>query len=181
MSEINVLNSVITGLHITKTSSHPSIRLVVLADDSARAYDNNCLKVIYPSKEDISPSLMEEVVWPKNPRNKRFRDQLVSDIIGKKVGNVPANLCGLFKNLVESGKVKKVFCISTGTKPRASLSPPTRQSFKKMASGRDRRGGGVVLDCKYVLRIRESTRDEVVQEIQEFLSNHDGTEVLGEL
>ena len=166
------------ALHITKTSSHPSICLDVHPDPSRSSYDRNCLKVTCPPLESINSVLLDEVVWPKNEKSKRYEDQLVRHIVGKKVGSVPANLCGMLKELLDSGKVRRLTCYSTASKPRRSESPPAHQKFAKRFSGKDRPGGGVVLDCKYVLAVKASWRKDVIDEIRDFLSSHNGNEAL---
>ena len=139
MCEVTIVNSVITGLHMTKKSSHPDIELVVLPDSTRAAYDPNCMKVVCPELTSIPNVLHDEVVWPRNVKSRRPNDLLVRDVAGGKVGNVPANLCGLFKRLLSAGRVQKINCVSVAPKPRAS--GLGAQSFKKGVNGtRDRRG-----------------------------------------
>lgn len=160
-------------------SSHPDIPLVVVPDPSRRQYDVNCLKILCPLLRDIPSNLHKEIVWPRNIRSGRLKDVLVSDVAGQKIGNVPANLCGLFKDLIDNRRVKSITCYSTGHKPRSSRIVESSQRFLKSAQGgRDRRGGGVVLDCKYILTVDSSNRSAVIEEIRDFLKDHDGQEVV---
>ena len=104
------VNSVIAGIHRTKVGSHPSIELLVEADDSIPGIDPNCMVVRMPLKSQLPPQSLSLVTYPKsrNPRNDRKMDQLLSEVVGKKVGNVPTNLCGVFRRLKVSGKVSKI-------------------------------------------------------------------------
>ena len=102
------LNSTITGIHRTKVGAHPDIPLIVEDDDSIPSIDPNCMLVRFPDLEDIPVHLHKAVTYPKNPEHKRFVDQLVEDVVGKKVGNVPANICGLFRRLKRNGLVRLI-------------------------------------------------------------------------
>ena len=75
-------------------------------------------------------------------------------------------------------EVESIRAYSTAPKPRASSLVKTTQSFRKSSGGRDQRGGGVVLDCRYVLMVKEENVHRVVEEIRDFRSEHDGDEVL---
>ena len=99
------LNSTITGIHRTKVGAHRDIPLIVEDDDSVARIDPNCMLVRFPDLEDIPVHLHKAVTYPKNPEHKRFVDQLVEDVVGQKVGNVPANICGLFRRLKRNGLV----------------------------------------------------------------------------
>ena len=90
------IRSVIAGIHRTKIGSHPSIELVVEADDTIAGIDPNCMLVRLPPLEQLSPDLHHVVTYPKsrNPSDPRKTDQLALNVAGKKVENIPANLCG---------------------------------------------------------------------------------------
>ena len=45
MADIVIVNSIISGLHITRKSSHPDVELKVLPDDSF-TIDPDCMKVV---------------------------------------------------------------------------------------------------------------------------------------
>ena len=73
--------------------------------------------------------------------------------------------------------VHTIHCYSTGDKPRSNRMVPHKQSFCKGGAGAlDRRGGGVVLDCRYQLRIVNGMRSRVVRELEDFLDSNDGPE-----
>ena len=116
-------------------------------------------------------------MWPQKPASKRCKDVLVRDVAGMKIGNVPANLCGLFKKLLMSGLAQSVLCYATANKPRSTIVPPSQSFRKSQLRSRDR-GGRAVLDCKYVLKIQNSSRISAVGKINEFLVNNDGQEAI---
>ena len=176
MSEIIIRNSTISGLHATKTSSHPDVVLSVLPDTTWK--DPNALQVKVPSLENLPPQSLELVTWPKNLARKRYTDQVVRDVAGKKVGNVPANLCGVLKELLRDGIATQITARSIAEKPRASANPPTRQSFEKRVGGLDRRGGGVVLDCYYTVRVTSVGRSVAVRRLEDVIADIGGDERL---
>ena len=98
--------SVVTGIHITGVGSHEALALAVEKDDSIPHIDPMCMKVVCPNKVD--ECFLKAVTYPKNPQRKRFYDQHVEDILGKKVGNVPANICKLFRRLIDNGHVQEI-------------------------------------------------------------------------
>ena len=92
------------------------MKLVVQDDVNAQDIDENCMMVKVPPIEDIPVELHNAVSYPKsrNPKDPRKTDQLVYEVAGKKVGNVPANLCDLFRSLIKSRKVKKMISSNNG-------------------------------------------------------------------
>ena len=174
MQEVTIHNSFITGLHATKCGSHPDVILNVVVDN-CRYQDADCMKVICP--EEVPKEWERLVTWPRNPKRNRFFNQHVIDLTGLKIGNVPGNLCGLFRGLLDSGDCYQINAKSTSNKPRVRSSPSVSASFKKMPTGvPDRVGGGVILDCVYILRVHDF--DQVERKVKDFLDNHDGTESL---
>ena len=175
-----ILTSVITGLHETKISSHRDVKLKVENDDSIPDIDVNCMVVRIPPIEDIPLELHGAVAYPKsrNPRDPRKKDMLVKEVAGKKVGNVPANLCGLFRRLKASGKVKEIHSFSVGERPVRSDKPATMQKYCRR-NQLDRRGGGMILECQYVLVLGTSVdRSSVLAEIQSLLNEMEGNETV---
>ena len=116
------VTSVVSGIHRTKVGSHRDIQLLVEDDNSVPSIDPNCMLVRFPDLEDIPGRLHNAVTYPKNPSNKRYIDQLAKDVVGKKVGNVPANFCGLFRQLKRKGLVQEIKCYATGERPSATYS-----------------------------------------------------------
>jgi hypothetical protein len=80
-------------------------------DDTVHEIDSECMLVRAPLLEDIPPHLHDEIAYPKSrdPRSLRRRNQLVRETVGRKIGNVPSNLCGLFRRLRSSGEVKGIY------------------------------------------------------------------------
>ena len=90
MSKVVIKCSTVTGIHRTNVSSCEEVTLLVLKDDTIPHIDPDCMKVVFPAT--VPSAIMDNVTWPKNPAHKRYHDQYVRDCLGKKVGNVPANL-----------------------------------------------------------------------------------------
>ena len=95
MEKIVIKFSTIRGIHRTKVSSCEEVTLLVERDDSIPHIDKDCMKVMFPAA--VPMHLLDNVTWPKNPDHKRYTDQRVRDCMGKKVGNVPANLARFFR------------------------------------------------------------------------------------
>ena len=105
-----IINSRISGIHKTKVGAHRDVKLLVLEDDSIQHIDPDCMFVRVPLLEDIPSELHSAVAYPKsrNPRDPRQTNQLVKETAGRKVGNVPSNMCGLFRKLKRDAKVKEI-------------------------------------------------------------------------
>ena len=76
-------------------------------------------------------------------------------------------------------QVRLYFSFPVGLKPRPSTTPPTKSKYRKSpyAGGRDRRGGGLVLDCHYIIEVKcPSYRSAVVSELRSFLDALGGDE-----
>ena len=172
------VTSVVTGIHRTKVGSHREIELLLEKDDSIPNIDPNCMIVRFPGLEDIPQRLHNAVTYPKNPDHKRYVDQLVKDVVGRKVGNVPANFCGLFRRLKRDGHVRKIECFSTGERPRPSIQPHTQQKYREQRR-MDRRGGGLVLDCHYILKLHATAdRASVVGKVRDLIAQNEGDETV---
>ena len=102
------VTSVVTGIHRTKVGSHKEIALLVDNDDSIPHIDPDCMVVRFPGIEEIPEQLHKAVTYPKNTDHKQYVDQLVEGVVGKKVGNVPANICGLFRQLKRNGLIRDI-------------------------------------------------------------------------
>lgn len=98
MNKVVIINSTVTGIHQTNIGSCEEVVLKVVKDDSIPNIDPHCMKVMFP--ETVSVEILNKVTWPKNPAHKRFNDQLVRDCLGKKVGNVPANMGEFFRKCI---------------------------------------------------------------------------------
>jgi len=147
MKVLKVTNSAIKGYHIFKIKPHESIKMLVIPELN-NSYDANAMLIQMPAIQDIDENLHEE--------NTGKDDTKVTDIAGKKVGRVPANLAVIFRKLLTSGKIKSISCVSEG-RPRHSLNPHFKQFFYKNArSGRDRRGGGAIIPCTFEINCYET-------------------------
>ena len=180
MSSIIVVeNSTITGIHKTKNGASEFIAMNVIKDDTIGYIDPDSMRVMFPSS--VSSAFLKEITYPKKKARKRFQDQLAEDILGKKVGNVPANLCGLFRSLLDSGSGRNIKCFaSSGSRLRPSRNPASQKKFKKGLDGqKDRRDGGLVLDCRYELSV-QNRLPQVINKVKEFLEHHDGDETLAQ-
>jgi len=60
----------------------------------------------------------------------KVEEQTLRTNAGKAIGYVPANLCGVFRNLLDHALIKEIKCISLQD-PTISRRPPVGQSFKK--------------------------------------------------
>ena len=175
------ITSVIKGIHKTKVGANRLIDLLVENDDHHQNIDPNCMVVRMPSLENIPTSLHKSVTYPKsrNPRDPRQTDQLVEDVAGKIVGNVPANLCGLLRKLKQDGVVTCIKCLAVGERPLPSAQPPSKQKFLKMQRGLDRRGGGLVLECQYILGLCPGvSKQEIVEECRGRIAEMKGSETV---
>ena len=65
-----------------------------------------------------------------------------------------------FKESITSNQVKKITCMSTDN-PNISKVPPSQQSFRKNQHGFDRRGGGGIIPCRYIIYCYDSTFEKV--------------------
>ena len=65
-------------------------------------------------------------------------------------------------------------------KPRPSVRPDARSKFQKsLIGGRDRRGGGLILDCRYELHLSSAIeKANLICEVKKFLREFDGDEEL---
>ena len=72
-----------------------------------------------------------------------------------------ANVCKLFHDMLSEGEVKEIMCWPM-EKPTLSTVPASHQSFKRNLYGRkDRRGGGAVIPCKFVLTCFDSCYERI--------------------
>lgn len=106
-----VISSVIAGIHKTGVGSHRDIELLVVNDDNNAEIDPDCVLVQHPKLEDLPPHLKYVITYPKSrdPKSKRTTDQLAYEVSGRKVGNVPAKLCGLFRQMMLGRRATKIY------------------------------------------------------------------------
>ena len=115
------------------------------------------------SIDDIHQSLHKEMT---REGKKTRKEQRVSDIAGKQVGRVPANLCKLLKQLLKDGSVTKITYLMTDP-PCLNQIPPAQQLYKPNIKGDGQCGGGAVVHCKYLFSCYHATYEKV----SEFMKN----------
>lgn len=158
MKDLTIIKSNIKGYHHFKVRPHEDIEMDVELDVD-NSYDPSAMSVSMP-KLDCIPLYLHEVVT----REERGRDkeQRVRDTAGRQVGRVPANLCKLFRKLLKNGEVIRVVCHSKSL-PCLSEVPESQQKYRRNHFGKDkdRRGGGAVIPCCYVLKCRDQSYNKV--------------------
>ena len=105
MEEITISQSHIRGYHIFKITPHKEIKLQVLKEVNNKK-DPKTMLVKMLGLEEIPVNVRDDITRPKKKTNEK--NQTVKEIAGKDVGRVPANLCGVFKDLLKSGKVTSI-------------------------------------------------------------------------
>ena len=159
------IHSAIVGLHSTGNGSHPLLLLDV-EEDNLVEKDPDCMRVVC---NYVPPQHKALVTWPANP-DKNRPSQLAAQIEGKKIGNVPANLCGFFRQCRE---IEHITASSKTNRPVGVAGP--RRLFQKMPENQqDRSGKGVELPCKYDIYVQPQHRSHVERQVQQFLETYDG-------
>ena len=123
----------------------------------------NAMLVRMPTLENIPVSMHHINTRAEKPS---AEEQKVKDLAGQVVGRVPANLCKVFRKLLKEGQVKEITA-----KPTISKVPDSGQSFKRNKKDYDRRGGGAVIPCKYILSCYSSSYDNTVKYITEMIKS----------
>ena len=171
MKVIRVTDSTVKGYHVFKVTPHPAIPMFVKKDEG-NSYDPNAMVVKVPDLKEI-PAELHDVVT-KEAKGKKEK-QTVRDTAGMIVGRVPANLCGLFRKLLQDGDIREVTCVSVD-KPMQSKIPSSHQSFKRNTNGHDRCGGGALIPCTYRLKCFDESSQRVVQFMTEKILSFKGSE-----
>ena len=110
MEEITISQSHIKRYHIFKITPHKEIELQVL-NEVINKNDPNAMLVKMLGLEEIPVNLHGDITRPKKISSNE-KKQTVKEIAEKDVGRVPANLCGVFRDLLKSGKAKISFGIA---------------------------------------------------------------------
>ena len=162
MKTVTIAKSNIKGYHFFEVRPHLGIPLrVEMEEDNIR--NPNAMAIKMPSIDDIHQLLHKKIT---REGNKTRKEQRVCDIAGKQVGRVLANLCKLFKQLLKDGSVTKITCLMIDP-PCLSQITPAQRSYKRNIKGDDRRGGGAVVHCKYLL----SCYDAIYEKVTKFMKN----------
>ena len=105
MEVVTINNSNIKGYHYFKVRPHREIKMNV-EKEVGNVRDESAMVIKMPPLQQISKSYHFDVTRPsKSPRE---RDQRVIDVAGNVVGRVPANLCRIFRRLLDCGDVDRI-------------------------------------------------------------------------
>lgn len=152
MKTIKIIDSNIKGYHIYHI--RPCTKVVMHVEpEFGNSYDPNAMLVKIPELKELLTMTEEETMKSK---------------AGKIVGRVPANLGQLFRHLLSNGKVKNIECWATD-EPTISKVPRASQSFKRNFKGLNRRGGGAVIPCQFILKCYDSSYDSASEFLTENL------------
>ena len=136
------IDSTIKGYHVFHVRPHVDIEMILVPEPRNR-FDPNAFGVWMPNLSDI----------PGHLRDTETREgQTVRQIAGTQVGRVPANLCRVFRELLDQGLLANVIKCTYGGTVHVARRVPVHQSFQRQGI-RDRVGGGAELDCKYFLMV----------------------------
>ena len=161
---LHIENSSIRGYCFFKRSPHTAIEML-LDKEEDKSYDVNAIVIKMPDLIQIDTQYPDITVRPCKGKEP---EQKVKDNAGKVIGRVPANISMIFKELITSNQVKKITCMSTDN-PNISKVPPSRQYFRKNQDGFDRRGGGGIIPCQYIIYCYDSTFEKVRNILHESL------------
>ena len=103
-----------------------------------------------------APEVMLDAVTRKG--DIKQKTQRVKDILGKQVGRVSANLCRVFRDLIERNMLEGSITCYYGGKTSHSLNRHFQNAFKRACTrqGKDKPGGGAELKCSYFLQIKDT-------------------------
>ena len=69
-----------------------------------------------------------------------------------------------------------LFSFSVGERPLPSVAPATKQKFSRQ---QNRRGGGLVLECDYILHVKnDARRMDVLEEVRAVVNMTEGNETV---
>ena len=175
MKILHIEYSSIRGYYFFKRRPHTAIEML-LEKEEDKSYDVNAMVIKMPDLIQIDTQYLNITVRPCKGKEP---EQKVKDNAGKVIGRVPANICKIFKELITSNQVKKITCISTDN-PNISKVPPSQQYFRKNQDGFDRRGGGGIIPCQYIIYCCDSTFEKLRNILHESLKElkFQGTEKL---
>ena len=165
----------IRGYYFFKRRPHTAIEML-LEKEEDKSYDVNAMVIKMPDLIQIDTQYLNITVRPCKGKEP---EQKVKDNADKVIGRVPANISMIFKELITSNQVKKITCMSTDN-PNISKVPPSQQYFRKNQDGFDRRGGGGIIPCQYIIYCCDSTFEKLRNILHESLKElkFQGTEKL---
>ena len=157
------IESTIKGYHVYRIRPHEDITMK-LEEEPTNPYDRNAFKVMMPSLTEINP-IFHNLVTENGQR--------VVNNAGKQVGRVPANLCRVFRRLVDEGLVQPshIKCKYNGqiNFPRTV---PLNQRFLR-GGRRDRPGGGPELNCTYKLTVSKRRFRDAMRVFEDILTHEE--------
>ena len=104
MKYLYVTQLAIKGYHKFKIHPHEEIGMKVLKEPE-NSYDHSAMIVVMPELDDI-PKFYHDSVTREAKQGEP--QQRVKNNAGKTVGRVPANVCKIFNEALESGDVAKI-------------------------------------------------------------------------
>ncbi|XP_070541430.1 uncharacterized protein [Ptychodera flava] len=156
------IESVVKGYHHFRIRPHTDIPLKLVAEEN-NEHDIHAVGVWMPHLCDIPQQFHNDIT--RKERGKQPA-QKVLDIAGRQVGRVPANLCRMFRELLDNGTASKIMCHYTDD-VGLSVKPSHHEKFQKGTKRlQDRPGGGAVLHCIYQVTVKNekdvlSTREKL--------------------
>ena len=178
MEAVVIKESNIKGYHYFKRKPHAEIEMKV-EKELNNIHDPDAYVVKMTKLKYIHPKYHKEVTRQAKGKDPQ---QTVSDIAGSIIGRVPANIGKIFHQLFDERKLQRITCRSTD-KPTLSNIPPPQESFKRNPGKKDRRGGGGVIPCVYILHCWNSSYEQVHKFCMDSLGELEfqGTECVDEL
>ena len=164
MKILHIEYSSIRGYYFFKRRPHTAIEML-LEKEEDKSYDVNPMIIKMPDLIQIDTQYLDIKVRPCKGKEP---EQKVNDNAGKVIGRVPANIFEILKELITSNQVKKITCMSTDNL-NISKVPPSQQSFRKNQDGFDRRGGGGIIPCQYIIYGYDSTFEKLRNILHESL------------
>ena len=122
---------------------------MVVEPEIGNKYDADAMVIKMPKLENIPIRYHDEMLPSSTER--------VKDISGKVIGRVPANICKLFRELLDRGYISSILCFCIDN-PSHSKHPHYSQAYQKRSGKNDRQGGGGVIPCRFELECNAKDR-----------------------
>lgn len=91
---------------------------------------------------------------------------------GQQIGRVPANLCKVFRKVLQKGYTNRITCTYLG-RVGHSVRPEVGQQFRRNPGGQDRPGGGADLHCNYHFVVGHRQHRKTMLIFEEYLPRDD--------
>ena len=148
---------------------------MLVLPEEGNAFDEHAMIVVMP--KNVAEEMLDAVTKTDDAK---WKTQKMKDMLGKQVGRVPANLCRIFRKLLQNDMLLEIItCYYSGTAEH-SISPHFQKVFKRArtSQGRDEPGGGAELKCGYFVRIKETSYDQAVELFKKRLPKEDIEKIL---